>query len=142
MFALCAWRVSSCSFGSAVTARPLRGCCSSLMSVILLPLKLTWTCTMPNWLDSSVPWVTTVDAPELSEVDGLDGVVVAPGPDSPDEVDGSGVDGAVLVVCGWATAVLPKGAGSNRQTAMNPAMDSATTKMVFFTVRLPLRRQD
>lgn len=73
----------------------------------------------------------------------MDGVVVvAPEPDSPDDVDGSGVDGGVVTeVWGWATAVLPNGVGSNRHTPMNPAMESATTKMVFFTVLLPLRPQ-
>lgn len=89
-----------------------------------------------------------MDGLGLSEVDGageVDGVVVvAPEPDSPDDVDGSGVDGVVVMeVCGWgwATAVLPNGVGSNRHTAMNPAMESATTKMVFFTLLLPLRPQ-
>jgi hypothetical protein len=117
-----------------------------LTVVILAPLKVTWTCTVPNWLDSSVPSVTTtVDELGLSEVDGTVGVVVvAPEPDSPDEVGGSDVDGAVVTDgcgAGWAAAVLPNGVGSNRHTAMNPAMESATTKMVFFTVLLPLRRQ-
>ncbi len=59
-------------------------------------------------------------APEEADVDG------AAGP--------ADVDGAVTLGGGCATtAVFCTGPGSNRQTAMNPAIDSATTKMVFFT---------
>ncbi|HKN55922.1 MAG TPA: hypothetical protein VJX66_25730, partial [Amycolatopsis sp.] len=76
---------------------------------------------------------------ELSELDGV-GVadVDDPGvPPSPGDVDGA-VVGAVVAGAwvetwagGWAIAVLlPAGVGSNRQTAMNPAMDSATMKIV------------
>jgi hypothetical protein len=50
-----------------------------------------------------------------------------------DEADVDGVDGAVTAGGAWATAVFCTGGpGSNRQTAMKPAIDSATTKMVLF----------
>ncbi|GHG25110.1 hypothetical protein GCM10017567_50430 [Amycolatopsis bullii] len=60
----------------------------------------------------------------VSEVDGVAEVA-----------GGAEVTGAVAAGGGaWATVeVFCTGPGSNRQTAMNPAMDSATTKMVFFT---------
>ncbi|MFB9688611.1 hypothetical protein ACFFTO_30930 [Amycolatopsis plumensis] len=70
-----------------------------------------------------------------SEVDGA-GEVADDGDVS--EVDGgaevAGVDvtGAGGGACATAE-VLCAGPGSNRQTEMNPAIDSATTKMVFFT---------
>jgi hypothetical protein len=58
----------------------------------------------------------------------------------PAEVDGGAaglgadVDGAVTLGGGAATAALRTGGpGSNRQTAMNPAIDRATTKIVLFT---------
>jgi hypothetical protein len=55
--------------------------------------------------------------------------------DGDDEAGGAAdVDGATTLGGGaWATAVLCTGPGSNRQTAMNPATESATTKMVLFT---------
>ncbi|EOD63192.1 hypothetical protein H480_38385 [Amycolatopsis vancoresmycina DSM 44592] len=95
---------------------------------------------MPYRLDSALPCVVTVSF-VVSLVDGtseVDGVADAGGADE----DGAGaadVDGAVTLgggACATA-AVFCTGPGSNRQTAMNPATDSATTKMVFFTEASP-----
>jgi hypothetical protein len=80
----------------------------------------------------------------LSGVDDVGGADVVgefdvPPVGPPAEVDGGGaevdgVDGAVTDGGAWATAVFCTGGpGSNRQTAMKPAIDSATTKMVLFT---------
>jgi hypothetical protein len=80
--------------------------------------------------------VVTV-ASELDAVDRVDDSGACGAPDVAD-VDGAAevadVDGAVMLGGGCAmAAVFCTGPGSNRQTAMNPAIDSATTKMVFFT---------
>jgi hypothetical protein len=121
------------------------------MSVILVPLKLTCTCTVPNWLLSALPSTTSVEA-ELFEVDGVDGdgvdeddvvvgsvVDVEPVPEPLADVDGSVVAGAVVFAGGAAAALLVTGPGSYCQTPMNPAMDSATMKMVRFMAPCPLR---
>jgi hypothetical protein len=62
----------------------------------------------------------------------------------PAEVDGAvvvglgaDVDGATTAGGAWAAAFCTGGPGSNRQTAMNPAIDSATTKMVLFMTTSP-----
>jgi len=86
-----------------------------------------------------VPCVVTVVF-ALSGVDdvggGADvvGVSDVPPVGPPADVDGGGadVDGAMAAGGAWAAAFCTGGPGSNRQTAMKPAIDSATTKMVLF----------